>query len=95
MKWTNLKSVCCPKCGETLQETESGYRCSELVHPNGCATQLGCDFKISKEKFNEVVNNLYNKKPHHAPEDYLSALNNFGHKEYSQDYSDEIDRLAD
>ena len=94
MKWNNLKSVCCPKCGEVLQETDTGYRCGELVHAGGCATPLGCDFKISKMKFDEVVNKLYKPRARYEPqEDNLSALNNFGHKEYSKDYSDEIENL--
>jgi hypothetical protein len=28
-----------------------------------------------------------------TPEDNLAALNNLGHKEYSKDYSDEIEKL--
>lgn len=94
MKWNNLKSLECPKCGDNLTKTALGYQCGEVVHDNGCATAF-CDFKISSAKFDEVVNNLYNKKPRQyaTSEDNSSALNNFGHKEYSKDYSDEIEKL--
>lgn len=94
MKWNNLKNLCCPKCGDSLTKTSSGYQCGEIVHDSGCATSF-CDFKISIAKFDSIVNDLYNKKPrgNYAVEDNSSALNNFGHKEYSRDYSDEIERL--
>ena len=77
----------CPKCSNPLGR-------SGVLEPFHCTDGMNCDFSISSEKFDGVVNSLYKPRAKYStPEDNLSALNNFGHKEYSKDYSDEIDRL--
>ena len=88
MKWNNLKNVKCPACG-------SGLKTSLLSDFYFCVNNpASCDFKIGKEKYDSVVNNLYKPRARYeTQEDNLSALNNLGHKEYSQDYSDEIEKL--
>lgn len=49
MNWGNLKFVECPKCGHTLTSAPLGYRC----------TNSDCEFRISHDKFQSVVNNMY------------------------------------
>lgn len=89
MKWNNLKSMKCPKCSSAIALSGMGFRCSFGKH-----TSAQCQFYISKAKFDEVVNKLYKPRAKYEPqEDNLSTLNNFGHKEYSKDYSDEIENL--
>jgi len=89
MKWNNLKRMECPKCGDKIAPSGMGFRCSFGKH-----TSAQCPFYISSAKFDSVVNSLYKPRAQFtSPEDNLSALNNFGHKEYSKDYSDEIENL--
>ena len=89
MKWNNLKDMKCPKCSADIAPSSMGFRCSYGKH-----TSAQCQFYISKQKFDEVVSSLYKPRARYeTPEDNLSALNNFGHKEYSKDYSDEIELL--
>lgn len=66
--WSRLKDMKCPNCGNYINPTETGYEC-------GTDGAVGhCDFKIGKERFDEVVTNLY--KPRAKRIDNLSALNN-------------------
>ena len=58
---------------------------------NGCATGMymgcpACDFTISKEKFEKIVNDLYQPKKYRSEEQNLSDLNNLGRKEISDFY---------
>lgn len=79
MNWRALKNVDCPNCIEPLKvPLLSGFYECPL-----------CTFKISEEKFDAIVNKLYKPRQYTTPEDNLSALNNFGHKKISEDYSDE------
>lgn len=88
MMWDRLKLMRCPKSNGELQYDEVFwiYKCQ---HPN-------CDFKINKERFDEVVENLYKPKrqrPQHFgslldEESNMSALNNLGRNTMSEDYSD-------
>jgi len=86
MKWNNLKSMKCPKigCKGDLQHIVSrGIECKN------------CPFIISHAKFEEIVAKMYVVKRYSSDlgMNNQSALNNFGHKEYSKDYSDEIENL--
>lgn len=51
--WSRLKSMRCPKCnGALTQDRDTGtFHC----------LQAKCDFKMSPQKFDEVVKNLYSK----------------------------------
>lgn len=88
MNWARLKSLKCPKCNRDISGSllENTYRCDGRE-------EGACDFLISEEKFNQVVNNLYKPKSYKIPDDNMSALNNLGRRPYSEDYSDEIERL--
>lgn len=52
MTWSRLKNMCCPKCNRMLAKNwgKKGYNCS--LAPK-------CDFFITEEKFNSVVESLY------------------------------------
>jgi hypothetical protein len=76
MKWENLKKMLCPKCGAHLINYGN-----KIIHE----ALPPCDFRISFDKFNQVVNNLYNKKP---IQDNFQELQNLGHEEVSEDFSD-------
>ena len=47
LNWEWLKEGMCPKCGEFLENKESGYRCRNF--------QLGCRFFVTYKRYNEVV----------------------------------------
>jgi len=53
--WSRLKSMLCPKCGSYIKEDKNAkaYAC----------TNPKCDFRITNERFYELVNDLY--KPRH------------------------------
>lgn len=65
MKWSNLKSMKCPKCGGKVTVL--------LI----CSNSF-CDFKISKQKFDIIINNLYKTKDdtYYDGRDNLERLNN-------------------
>jgi hypothetical protein len=68
MNWNNLKNNKCPKCN------------SEMYHRNHAHVCVSddCDFTCSTEKFEEIVDSLYNgtNSYGHSAEDNLSELNN-------------------
>lgn len=70
MNWEALKDFKCPKCGGSLSERETIHMCRDV----------DCKFFISKERFNQIVNERYDKKqiPEQDPDDRLSELNNYG-----------------
>jgi hypothetical protein len=83
MKWANLKSMERPKCGDSLVEVPDGYQCQQRHQVRqGCATALGCQYFITKQRFDEVVSSLY--KPHEQSTEFMSdderlyELNNYG-----------------
>ena len=83
MKWANLKSMECPKCGDNLIEMPNGYQCQQKQElRDGCATALGCQFFITKQKFDEVVSSLYKPRQQStefmSEDERLSELNNYG-----------------
>lgn len=62
----------CPKCNRPIQVTGGSYTCKEL--------EGGCGFRISRNKFDSIVGNLYNNKKTYADlnneEDNQKYLNN-------------------
>jgi len=71
MNWDALKNMACPKCGSSLDEAGNAmYACVRNT----------CDFRITKKRFDEVVESLYKPKARRcgtfSEEDNLSALNN-------------------
>ena len=50
MKWNNLKDYKCPKDGEPMKDIGHYHSCTK------------CIFSINKEKFDEIVNNIYKPK---------------------------------
>ncbi len=82
MNWNRLKDMMCPSCQGTLIVKKGFfqyYHCSK-----------NCGFNVSSERFDEILENLYRgKKPSNFIEaDNLAALNNFGHREMTEDFSD-------
>lgn len=77
MNWNRLKNYKCPKCNELL-----GH---EMVKDSYDCSKIGCGFSIGKEKFNKIVNDKYYKEP---VRDNFEALQNLGHKEITEDFSD-------
>ena len=92
--WSRLKTLECPKCGDYISEVGDFYECnnSKIGERSGCATPLGCDFKISKTKFDEVVTSLYKPRERSTADlsgdERLSELNNYGREKRSEDFSD-------
>ena len=78
MLWSRLKSMRCPKCNAHLLNMDN-----KIIHE---ALPL-CDFRISKEKFDEIIGKLYSSKKHDY-RDNLSDLNNLGHEKVAEDFSD-------
>ncbi len=80
MNWNNLKNNECPQCGKVLTPAVShtGYGC------------FNCHFTISKAKFDKIVNDLYKPKQKRCGtfDDNGEALNNLGHEEVTEDFSD-------
>ncbi len=86
MNWKRLKDMKCPRIGckgDLHHVVPRGIECHE------------CPFIVSHAKFEEIVAKLYIVKQYSDDlgMDNLSALNNFGHKKTSEDYSDEIEKL--
>lgn len=78
MKWQNLKSMKCPKCGDSL---------SPLLY---CKSKT-CRFHISEGKFNSMIRDMYYKPPRNqirSEETNLSELNNLGLEPIADDFSD-------
>ena len=81
MKWNNLKEMKCPSCDGAVQKIHIGYQCSK------------CHFKISREKFDGLVEKLYHPQRavdmrKNAIDENLETLNNFGRKPLTEDFSD-------
>lgn len=66
--WSRLKSMKCPSCNSELRSIPTNYiACS----------RKGCVFSMNKEKFNEIVKDLYSKGMQvNANRDNLTDLNN-------------------
>lgn len=79
MIWSRLKSFKCPKCGTSLTHKPSAL---EYICPS-----QHCDFVIGTERFDELVKE---KQASRYPQemDNMSALNNLGREEMSDDFSD-------
>jgi hypothetical protein len=81
MKWQHLKDMLCPKCGAALKWSALGNGNQKRFPAYACTK---CDFKISKTKFESVVNSLYKgRQPSTetlSEDQRLSELNNYGRK---------------
>lgn len=77
MNWTKLKHYKCPDCSATL--SKDPY---DMTH--ACTR---CDFKVSVEKFDQIVGDMLKPK-RFQDKDNLSDLNNFGHRKVTEDFSD-------
>lgn len=82
--WDLLKSMLCPKDRKMLD-----YRPLDALY---VCTNASCPFSIATEKFETIVNDLYQPKQrrHEASTDNLAELNNLGHTIRSEDYSDAL-----
>jgi len=70
MDWNKLKDNRCPKCWAPLRDDRLSF-----MHECG---RDGCDFKISNEKFDKIVSDLYKPKTKRCGtfDQNLSDLNN-------------------
>jgi ssDNA-binding Zn-finger/Zn-ribbon topoisomerase 1 len=82
MNWKKLLDYKCPKCGDDLITNSSGSR--RLI---GCENEDLCGFVITKERFDSLVQDIYNKKngKEYRPQfgddpKNLEYLNNFDQK---------------
>lgn len=57
LNWKNLKIMACPICTGKLVEAPMGYKCSHDVG------YIPCMFRISYERFNQIVKDLYQPTP--------------------------------
>lgn len=80
MNWKNLKNYKCPKCNALLIFE------IKLGNMHSCTK---CDFGISKEKFENIVNDINKPKQRCVTfEQNMSDLNNFDRPEVAEDFSD-------
>ena len=82
MNWKALKNAECPQCGKKMKDAfvlENPYYCT-------------CGFKISQEKFEKIVKDMYAPKQKTTEflteDERLSELNNMGRDKVSEDFSD-------
>ncbi len=76
MKWKNLVNNKCPRCEQVLENRV-------------CPSRTTCKFRINEAKFNEIVSSYYKpKKQYVSFESNMSALNNLGRQEVTEDFSD-------
>lgn len=80
MNWLNLKNNKCPSCSCFLTRAPFSSTASSYCN--------SCNFRISSEKFDKIVNGLYKKKRSPTYEENLSELNNLGREKMSEDFSD-------
>lgn len=83
MNWNRLKDMKCPGCTADLKPKKTG----ETLHV--CAKK--CGFTISDAKLDSIVRSIYAPKQRfHVPteEENMSALNNDGRDEMTDDFSD-------
>ena len=74
--WSRLKNFKCPKCNSDLEASNTGQR---LV---GCEDEENCGFYVRKERFEKIVENLYQTGKNYKPKfgndiENLEFLNNF------------------
>lgn len=80
MQWNKLKTMDCPSCYKPLSKNLLGYVCTGA-----------CGFQIGRMKFDKTIESLYKRKSRpvaQSEEESLSELNNLGHEEVSEDFSD-------
>lgn len=80
MIWSRLKSMKCPECNSLLKG-------KVLEKMYGCTNEK-CTFKISEERFNELVKDLYKPSKWKSDMDRASEWNNMGRDKVSEDFSD-------
>lgn len=88
MRWRNLLSDQCPKCGSKLNLDDGIFRCALYQQkPTG---RFDCDFIIMEKRYNEVRSNLSSSKffMEVAARQNDSDLNNYGRKKMSDDFGD-------
>jgi hypothetical protein len=82
MNWKALKDSKCPQCGKLMVDAFI------KTNPYYCE----CGFKISQEKFEKIVGDMYKPKTksteYQSEDDRLSELNNYGRNKVSEDFSD-------
>lgn len=66
LNWKKLKDFKCPKCSNELNNSliSLGYFCG------------GCGFKITRQKFDEVIKDMYKPRVRIISDDNLGLLNN-------------------
>lgn len=83
MIWDNLKLMKCPRCSQLIDD--SGKRKGSEKH----YVCTSCHFGIWENKLKSITHKPAREK-YHVPteEDNLAALNNLGHDEVAEDFSD-------
>lgn len=82
MNWKNLKQNKCPNC-ENVYLSRAPFSSTANYYCQNCT------FKISPEKFNKIVGDMYRPKERQkTEEENLSDLNNMGHDIVAEDFSD-------
>lgn len=66
MIWSRLKNIKCPKCNTELQTHHDYFSCLNQK----------CTFKIQKNRFNAIVESLYQGKTPSVEEDNFHKLQN-------------------
>lgn len=82
MLWENLKKNMCPNCSAYL--TRAPFSATARHYCGRCTFQIGHD------KFEKIVQDLYKPKQKRCDtfERNFADLQNLGHKEISDDFSD-------
>ena len=82
--WNRLKNMRCPKCNGVVKNgiLSDEVQCSE------------CDFRISAEKFNKIVGDLYRPKAQRDEvEDNLAEWNNYRPEERRERHDEAIEKM--
>lgn len=86
---SDLKANKCPRCSGILTYSvlDATYTCSNKE----------CGHVITQKAVDNLINSTHRSfgvRKNMSEEDRLRELNNFGHKEYSLDYSDEYGKRS-
>jgi hypothetical protein len=88
MDWPKLKIGRCPNCSDSLKNTGT------ILTPMYSCVSKACEFKISGDKFDEIVNDRYKPRVFKMPEkDNFGELQQMGHVGMTEDFSDSYPKV--
>lgn len=70
--WSRLKDMKCPRCSKNVELHAIGEFAIRCTNKN----KEKCDFKMRKDTFDRVINQIYSPKPVQKDLDTIQLLNN-------------------